>query len=136
MLVHSYTPLIRKLIYAFYWGFTLFTLAGLMYFAASPEKWTRLMKVIYFGSVVTVYFTKFIYFVFLVLDDIIRLLRWVFQKVSLLFNHQPLASGAEIERSEFLLKAGLAVAAVPFSEWFMELYLEHMIIESEGLRLS
>ncbi|WP_028980103.1 metallophosphoesterase [Sporocytophaga myxococcoides] len=114
VLVHSYTPLIKKLIYAFYWGFTLFTLAGLLYFAASPEKWTRLMKVVYFGSVVTVYFTKFIYFIFLVLDDIIRLFRWVFQKVSLLFNHQPLASGAEINRSDFLLKAGLAVAAVPF----------------------
>jgi predicted MPP superfamily phosphohydrolase len=114
VLVHSYTPLFKKLIYAFYWSFTVLTLAGLFYFVASPEKWTRVMKVVYFGGVTSLYFTKFIYFIFVLLDDLIRLFRWIVQKATLLYNHQPLAYGAEINRSEFLLKAGLAVAAVPF----------------------
>src|SRR5690606_15417335 len=59
------------------------------------------------------FFTKFFFMFFVLIDDIVRVVRWVAQKVIDLFSSTPTAEGNEITRSEFILKAGLVASTVP-----------------------
>lgn len=64
-------------------------------------------------AIVANLFTKVLLLIFLLMNDLQRLLRWVVKKISLYAQHQPLSTATDISRSEFLAKAGLVIASVP-----------------------
>jgi uncharacterized protein len=61
---------------------------------------------------------KFILASFMLIDDLVRVLRWVAFKISLLFKRKKPAEAVHqtktITRSDFIIKAGLVVVSIPF----------------------
>jgi uncharacterized protein len=55
---------------------------------------------------------------FVLFDDLVRLLRWIFLKISSLFKtpgqNESVHSGKTLNRSGFIIKAGLFIASIPF----------------------
>jgi len=83
-------------------------------------------------GVFVTYFSKLIGIVFLLIDDIQRLIRWgagLFQKKA------ETLPGVPITRSQFLTQAAVIASTVPFgamvfgivSGWYLVLFLAHMI---------
>ena len=66
----------------------------------------------FLGFVAINFIVKLTFALVLLLDDIIRLFRWIALKFRKKKSNEPLAEGG-ISRSDFLLKSGLAIAAVP-----------------------
>jgi uncharacterized protein len=115
VLVHHFSPNLRRIIYIIYWLITAISITGfILFFLGNPDKWSKLWRTFIFSLVVVNYIPKIFFLVFLLIGDLIRLFQWIGQKVSLLFEKRPLSEGKAIPRSEFLLKAGLIIAAVPF----------------------
>jgi predicted MPP superfamily phosphohydrolase len=115
VLVHSFSLNTRKIIYIFYWVFTIVSITGfLMFNFGNPDKWSKLWRTFIFSFVIVNYFSKIFFVIFLLIDDLVRLGRWVVEKISLFSEKKPLSDGKPIPRSEFLVKAGLVIAAVPF----------------------
>jgi uncharacterized protein len=115
VLVHNFSPNLRRIIYVTYWIFTVVSITGfLMFNFGNPDKWSKLWRTFIFSFVIVNYFSKLFFVIFLLIDDLVRLVRWVIQETGLLFEKKPLSGGKPIPRSEFLLKAGMVIAAVPF----------------------
>jgi predicted MPP superfamily phosphohydrolase len=115
VLVHHFSPNLRRIIYIIYWLITIISITGfLMFNLGNPDKWSKLWRTFIFALVVVNYIPKIFFVVFLLVGDLIRLFQWIGQKISLLFEKRPLSEGKPIPRSEFLMKAGLIIAAVPF----------------------
>src|SRR6185437_7076844 len=69
----------KKLIYVVYW---LCTALAILFFLAfrlgNPEKWSRFARTFMFSFILLSYFTKIFFVIILLIDDITRILRWVF----------------------------------------------------------
>ncbi|MSQ79441.1 MAG: metallophosphoesterase [Flavobacteriaceae bacterium] len=67
------------------------------------------------ASFVTIYLSKVVFILFLLVDDVIRFLRFGFRFIKKKASLSPtLPEGNKISRQDFLLKTGLAASAVPF----------------------
>jgi predicted MPP superfamily phosphohydrolase len=114
VLVHNFSPGLRRAIYIGYWVLTVISIIGFLLFNfGNPDKWTKLWRTFIFSFVIVNYFSKLFFVIFLLLDDVVRMIRWIIQEIGLLFEKKPLSGGKPIPRSEFLMKAGLVIAAVP-----------------------
>ena len=115
ILVSSWSQGNRKFIYLFYWALTA---AAIVFFLAfrfgNPDKWSRLARTFMFAFIVVNYFTKIFFVIILLIDDLTRLIRWVFQKFTNVVQNNPLSVGPPIPRSEFLTKLALVIASIPF----------------------
>jgi uncharacterized protein len=116
ILTHGFSPTTRKIIHGLYWSVTVFSLTGYMMFhLGNPDKWSTLWRTFIFSFILVNYFSKIFVAIFLLIDDLKRLIEWIVEKVSSLFGRAPVKSeGTAISRSEFLVKTGFLVAAVPF----------------------
>ncbi|HXA00979.1 MAG TPA: metallophosphoesterase, partial [Cytophagaceae bacterium] len=116
ILTHGFLPTARKIIHGLYWSVTVFSLTGYMMFhLGNPDKWSTLWRTFILSFILVNYFSKIFVALFLLIDDIKRLIEWIVEKVSAIFGREPVASeGKPISRSEFLVKTGFLVAAVPF----------------------
>lgn len=100
-----------------YWVITALTL-GTFYatYFIHMESWPKALRAYLFGGILVVYASKLILLAFLLIDDIVRLFRWLFSLVS---NPETAAGASEathaISRSKFLSQLGLIVAAIPLS---------------------
>jgi hypothetical protein len=79
------------------------------------------------------YLSKIFVVLFLLIDDIGRLIRWVVQKVQLLTNSAPVEAastpqGEPITRSEFLMKTAVIAGTVPAVAMTWGFCQERMII--------
>ncbi|HEY8400511.1 MAG TPA: metallophosphoesterase [Cytophagaceae bacterium] len=112
----SLSPTLRKSIYIIYWTITILTLIGfLSYNLGNPEKWSRFAKTMVFSSMMVIYFSKLFVVLFLLVDDVVRLIRWMVYKIqSVAADQQPANTSTPISRHEFLVKAGLIVGSLPF----------------------
>lgn len=106
-------PSVRKMIHSIYWGFTVWSIITLliMYSGAytSMPGWVRTGVLLVSFML---FLTKLFFIIFLLIDDFQRLVQWIyglFQK-----DVENAATGKTISRSDFLLKVGLAISAVPF----------------------
>lgn len=102
-----------------YWGFSvaMAVVALVVQFVLPPDSLTRVQKQFIFAAFLIPYFAKIFGVLILLIDDLGRLLRWLFQKISGLFQPDGIAKKASvgaISRSEFLMKLTLFAAAVPF----------------------
>lgn len=106
-----------KLIRITYWVVTGVTLATVYatYFI-HIEYWPKALRAYLFGGILVMYASKLILLAFLLVDDIIRLVKWVLNQFG---NPAPVEGAAEasnaISRSKFISQLGLIVAAIPFS---------------------
>ncbi len=109
----DYTPQKRKIILNIAYGFFAFSLLiGLISLVYPPPNWSNTLRFIS-TFVLIIVVCKFFGCVFLLLDDIIRLFRWIF---SLFATKQPeaIAEGTEtISRLKFLSYTAMAFTIIP-----------------------
>ncbi len=65
----------------------------------------------FFSFVLFNLIVKFVFSIFLIFDDVVRLIRWIRNKI--VAKPNPVEQGNGISRSDFILKTGLLAAAVP-----------------------
>jgi hypothetical protein len=114
-----------KIIGIVYWAISLivFCVIG-FFFLTNPQTINLVMRNFIITSIVTVYFSKIIILLFLLLDDLIRIGQWTYQNIAEWFikpSTQTISTLADnsttssptIPRSEFLAKTGLILSTVP-----------------------
>lgn len=96
-----------------YWALTaaIFSVI-LLYNFGDPDIWKGSTRSITFSIIFIVYFSKVFGAVFLVVDDLVRLGKWV----AGLFNSKETEKlgGEPISRSDFLLKSAMVAGTIPF----------------------
>ena len=101
-----------------YWSITAFSVGILVATLFSDwQTWNKAFRVYSFAFIFVATFSKLFVIVFLLADDLIRLTRYVFAKLSGSFpSNEQMEMGKEnrITRHDFLVKTGLVVAAIPF----------------------
>lgn len=129
-----------------WWGYTVFLIVGafLSIFIDMKLGIRAVLLVAFFITFVT----KFFFIPILLVDDLRRLLVWIKRKVAPKKEIVPTKS--PISRSEFLVKSGMAVAAIPFASltWGIvsgaydyrvrrqTLYFKNLPKEFDGIRLG
>ena len=112
-------PLHAKIIYSIFWGLSITSFAIIIaaYFT-DWHQWNKPLRTYLFAFVFVSYFSKLFLILFLIIDDLFRIVRWGWDK---LFESTLNSSNAindsiknSITRSDFILKFGLIVAAIPF----------------------
>ncbi len=99
-----------------YWGFTTVTLTGLWaYHFANPDLLESRLRRIILTSLLIIYVSKLFSVAFILVDDIIRLFKWLKEAIS---PSTDVASGVNgdggvIARSEFLMKTAVIAASLP-----------------------
>ncbi|MEO8146200.1 MAG: metallophosphoesterase [Bacteroidia bacterium] len=112
----SSTFLLPKNIYTIYWilcaSCYLILIAGGI---IDWHTWPKAVRTYLFAFVFISFFAKLFVVIFLLVDDLIRLFRWLF-KVVFQSNTTTTATAAKvgISRSDFLVRLGLIIGAVPF----------------------
>lgn len=105
----------KKMVYSGYWILSILILIGVgIYLAGYHQAFPKTVRSIFGGLLATILLTKLFIVVFLLIDDLQRLIRLIIQKIKLAADDKPLSVGAPISRSEFLIKAGLIISAIPF----------------------
>jgi len=109
---------VTRAVYIIYWSITAFSVAILLATVFSDwQAWNRPFRTYAFAFIFVSTFSKLFVIVFLLADDLIRFIQWVFIKVSGNFpSNEQLEIGKEnsITRHDFLVKTGLVLAAIPF----------------------
>lgn len=67
-----------------------------------------------FSFILVNYFSKIFFVIILLIDDLVRVIRWLIQKFANIVQNKPLSEGQPITRSEFMVKVALIVGSVPF----------------------
>ncbi len=113
-LTESFSPATRRILYILYWSITVIAVGSFIgAFLVNFEKWNRVIRLVLISVLTVSFFTKLFFLVFMLLDDLQRVVRWVVQKISGWFSSEPVPTENPISRSEFLLKAGLVASSVP-----------------------
>ena len=112
---HNLLPRTQRLIHIIYWSFFALTGATIVLFTltrGTPPSHFRMYLV---STVFILFASKLVVVLFLLLDDGIRLMKFL---VNFIFSHapnQPAPGPIKITRSAFLSKIGLLAAAIPFT---------------------
>jgi uncharacterized protein len=113
-LLQNSGPTVKRLVYGAYWLFSLALIAGIIvFFFINGHTWSRSARTLFIGLEVFNLFPKLFFMLFIMLDDLQRLVRWVGQKFFVLTGHQPAAFTEDLSRADFLIKTGAVVATVP-----------------------
>lgn len=112
-LVQHLTPNLKKAIYVFFWSITGITVVSLLSAVFIDFfEWPKWLRTYLFAFLVMFYFAKLMFIPFLIVDDLIRLGKWLSYQFS--STRTVVAPGeAGIKRSEFLSQLGLFFATVP-----------------------
>lgn len=112
--VQNSSGLYRKIVFGLYWGFSALIIGSFLWYQlGNGSDWPRSLKTFMLGAQIVNFFTKFFFLVFVLMDDLIRAGKWVLTKITFLTTETQVYQGEGIPRSEFLLKAGVIMAAVP-----------------------
>ncbi len=108
---------VRKIIFIAYWSLTVFSCSVLIAWAViGVEHLPRAFILYGFGLVVVSFFAKLFTIIFLLIDDIIRVFRFIFRKINSIFSATDPTPGQEkITRIKFLSQTGLIMSALPFT---------------------
>lgn len=111
-LVKTLSPGLQQAIKITYWGITgLIFAAILLYNFGDPDMWKGSTRGVVFSIIFMVYFSKIFSGLFLVVDDLIRLGKWV---AGLFTKGVGEGLGGEpISRSDFLVKTAIVAGTIP-----------------------
>lgn len=105
----------KKIAFTLYWSLTVYAAAIFALSIMVPmHEWPAIPRVYGFGLVMIPLLCKLIGCLFLLIDDLIRLGKWVGKKM----KNAPVEfdkKGEKISRTQFLTRTALAFAAVPFA---------------------
>ncbi|MBC7449987.1 MAG: metallophosphoesterase, partial [Cytophagales bacterium] len=108
-------PNTRKIIHTIYWFFTAWSMVVLLImFLGLSNSLPIWFRTVAMGLIMVLFLTKLVFIVFLLADDVQRLIQWIYGAVQNTIHDKPASADNSISRSDFLLKAGLAVSAIPF----------------------
>jgi uncharacterized protein len=103
-----------KVLFFAFWLFTFFSISILLIaFLLDPGLISPRFKSILFAVIFIVYFSKLFLLIFVLFDDLFRLIKWVFAKVLLSHKSEEIVRAAS-NRSEFLLTFGILISSIPF----------------------
>lgn len=112
------SDLVQKAIYGLFWGLSLFTVVVLLMSTFIDfHSWPKAFRQYTIGFIGAIYFSKLLILPFLMIDDIIRGVRYV---ASWFIKENPIGDGLSINHSKgisrikFLSYLGLGLAAIPF----------------------
>ncbi len=115
LLISSWPQTGRRYTYIFYWAITAIAISFFLAFQfGNPDKWSRLARTFMFSFILVNYFSKIFFVIILLIDDLVRVIRWLIQKFANIVQNKPLSEGQPITRSEFMVKVALIVGSVPF----------------------
>lgn len=103
-----------------FWGLTVFSVSVLLAMLIWDwALWPKALKTYAGAMVFIITFSKLVIILFLLTDDIFRGARWAFEKIfptkeSFTAGAVPAVLDKGISRSDFLVRSGLIVAALPF----------------------
>ncbi|MEP7253757.1 MAG: metallophosphoesterase, partial [Ginsengibacter sp.] len=112
---HSVSPKTRSIIFACYWTLSILAILGFLTFVlTSPEFLPKKVRTYLFATVIGLFFAKFVSIIFLLVDDIRRLIQWGAGR--LLFSNTEVSqmNNDGISRSVFLSWLGLAAGGTLF----------------------
>lgn len=110
-LIGNSSVLTRKTIKGIYVTLSvLVAIALLIYNFGNPDGIAKHARMFLMSFIVLNFLAKFFLAVFVLIDDIVRLVRWGVAKLS---NPEPKTTGEGISRSKFIATTGLVVAAAP-----------------------
>ncbi|MES2797549.1 MAG: metallophosphoesterase [Bacteroidota bacterium] len=99
-----------------FWGVTVLTILGLwLYNFTNPDLLGKNLRTVIMVGVFMNYFSKIFVVIFLFIDDIGRLIRWIYSKFTsqTAVNETITQNAPGISRSEFLMKTAVIVGTVP-----------------------
>ncbi|HNQ61051.1 MAG TPA: metallophosphoesterase [Bacteroidia bacterium] len=101
-----------------FWSITLLSITPIVIAQfVDWQSWPKMLRTITFSMVVIIYLSKLFVLLFLILDDILRLIRWigtwVGKKIST-DQSNTTSPTIRISRIDFLVKLGFFVGAIPF----------------------
>jgi len=117
--VQNFSQSIQQSARYIFWGLTTLSLVGLwLYNFINPDLLGKNIRTWIMVGIFMNYLSKIFVVLFLLIDDIGRLIRWVVQKVQMLTNSTPISTtatseGEPITRSEFLMKTAVIAGTVP-----------------------
>lgn len=105
----------QNLVKYFFWGLTAITLVGMwLYNFTNPDFLGKNMRTIIMVGVFMSYFSKIFAIVFLLIDDMGRLFRWVYSKLSTPASTEGISNSTNtISRSDFLMKTAVIAGTIP-----------------------
>ncbi len=108
-----------RVIYVAYWSITAISL--LILFSAiitGWHSWPKMVRVYSFSFIIIFLISKFFILIFLLTDDIGRIIRWGYTQVNGNVSIAAASTGSSpengITRSQFIVRMGLILSAVPF----------------------
>ena len=118
MAIRSNSLVAQKISFATYWTIAFLCIAFVLLAVLTDwHTWNKMVRTYVFAFVVIIYLSKIVVVPFLVIDDVIRLFRWMISYISELFSSsdsQKLQQGHSISRTQFIVKLGLFAGAIPF----------------------
>lgn len=104
VLISNYQPITQRWFKTGFWILTITNIFLLVTFHSLPTHQFWGVKVVIATFLFGQYFGKFVWLLFLFIDDIIRFFKWI---VSLFQAKTESVAGTKISRSDFIVKAGL-----------------------------
>jgi predicted MPP superfamily phosphohydrolase len=108
----------QKIVYTIFWSVTFLSVSIILLGTFTDwHSWNKVVRTYSFALIVIVYLSKIVVVLFLLVDDVLRLFRWIASYISDTFFSSPdnvARQSTSISRYEFLVKTGLFIGAIPF----------------------
>ena len=141
----------KKVVYILYWTITALCIAGLLYYnLGGKNDMGRVLKTLIFTVIFVNFFSKIFGVLFLMVDDLGRVVRWVWQQFvpDSTASHSKTSEG--ISRSDFLVKGAVIATAVPaltmgygiisgaynYRVRKTQIYLDNLPASFDGIRIA
>jgi predicted MPP superfamily phosphohydrolase len=118
LVTNGLSSMARKIVYTLFWTITAYSLfVVILNMFIDFQLWPKQLKVYSIAFILTTYISKLFVVLFLLLDDIIRVIRWI---AGYCFKNEPVGGVPKdldvqgITRLDFLTKIGLLMGAIPF----------------------
>jgi len=110
---------VGRLIKIIYWSLSFFCYGLILFTRISDwQNWNIVFRTYSVAVMIILIPSKIILVFFVLLDDLVRMSRWIFIKSSSLFKkpvpEKAVPSANKISRSDFLIKTGLVLGSIPF----------------------
>jgi len=101
-----------------FWSITILSIAPIIIAQFIDwQSWPKILRTITFSMIVIIYLSKIFVLFFLIIDDIIRLVRWIGSWIGKqVSSDQSLtaSTATSVSRLDFLVKLGFFIGAIPF----------------------